>query len=191
MGGLQFADWNVSRIGIERDVQDLKAEIPFTVSLNNPYPRALTGQAEWVLDTSAFSVQPQRVDIQVPARGSGQYHFTLKMLQDTVALQSLPRLGIPKWFSGSEPASVSTARFLSSGVEHSVSGDCARSGRPVDGLGGVPASSWAKVSHRKPNCEVVTMRKTFTWRSPCPRLMRPKQRNWVSATRFKSGWPAV
>ena len=92
MGGLQFASRNVSRIGIERDVQDLKAKIPFTVSLNNPYPRALTGQAEWVLDPSAFSVQPQRVGIDVPAEGTAQYRFTLKALQDTVALQSFPQL---------------------------------------------------------------------------------------------------
>lgn len=92
MGGLQFADRNVSRIGIPRGAQDLKTGVPFTVSVDNPYRDSLTGQAEWVLDTSAFSVQPQRVPLNVPAGKTGQYHFMLKALQDTVALQSLPRL---------------------------------------------------------------------------------------------------
>jgi len=92
IGGLQFANRNVSRIAIESNWQGLKTGIPFTVSLNNPYPKTLTGQAEWILDTSAFSVQPPRVGIDVPARGTAQYHFVLKALQDTVSLQSLPRL---------------------------------------------------------------------------------------------------
>ncbi len=92
MGGLLFATRNVSRIGVKRDSQDLRAGVPFTVSVDNPYPDALTGEAEWQLDASAFSVQPQRVAIQIPAGGTGRYHFTLKTLQDAVALQSLPRL---------------------------------------------------------------------------------------------------
>jgi hypothetical protein len=92
MGGLQFADRNVSRIGIKRDAQDLKTGVPFTVSVDNPYPDALTGQAEWLVDASAFSVRPQSVPLQIPVRKTGQYHFTLKALQNTVALQSLPRL---------------------------------------------------------------------------------------------------
>ncbi|HEV2435841.1 MAG TPA: metallophosphoesterase [Verrucomicrobiae bacterium] len=92
MGGLQFADRNVSRIGIQRNTQDLKTGVPLTVSVANPDPETLTGQAEWVVDASAFSVQPQRVLLQIPGEGTGQYHFTLKALQDTVALQSLPRL---------------------------------------------------------------------------------------------------
>jgi Calcineurin-like phosphoesterase len=92
MGGLQFADRNVSRIGIQRNTQDLKTGVPLTVSVANPDPETLTGQAEWVVDASAFSVQPQRVLLQIPGEGTAQYHFTLKALQDTVALQSLPRL---------------------------------------------------------------------------------------------------
>jgi hypothetical protein len=92
MGGLQFASRNVSRIGIGRDLRDLKAGIPFTVSLNNPYSKAMTGQAEWVADTSAFSVQPQRVGVDVPAGETAQYHFTLKALRDAVVLESFPRL---------------------------------------------------------------------------------------------------
>lgn len=92
MGGLEFADRNVSRIGVSRDVQNLKTGVPLTVSVDNPYPEALTGQAEWVVDASAFSVQPQRTSLQIPGEGNRQYHFTLKALQGTVELQSLPRL---------------------------------------------------------------------------------------------------
>ncbi len=92
MGGLQFADRNVSRIGIPRAARELTTGVPLTVSVDNPYPEALTGQAEWVVDASAFSVRPQRVLLQIPAGKTGQYHFKLKALQDTVALQSLPRL---------------------------------------------------------------------------------------------------
>ncbi len=48
--------------------------------------------AEWILDDSAFKVEPQRIGIEIPAEGSAQFHFTLKALQDSVTLQSLPRL---------------------------------------------------------------------------------------------------
>ena len=112
MGGLQFADRNVSRIGIQREAQDLKTGVPLTVSVDNPYPEALTGQAEWVVDASAFSVQPQRVLLQIPAGKTGQYHFTLKALQDTVALQSLPRLEFNVASGGSRHQFRREVRFL-------------------------------------------------------------------------------
>ncbi len=112
MGGLQFADRNVSRIGIPRDSRDLKTGVAFTVSVDNPYQDALIGQAEWVLDASAFSVQPQRVSLQIPAGGTGQYHFTLKALQDIVALQSLPRLEFNLVSAGNRHRFHREVRFL-------------------------------------------------------------------------------
>jgi Calcineurin-like phosphoesterase len=112
MGGLQFAARNVSRIGIERNLQDLKAGVPFTVSVENPYPAALTGQAEWVMDASAFSVQPQRVQFQIPAGEARQFRFTLKALQDTVALESLPRLEFNVGSEGYQHRFSREVRFL-------------------------------------------------------------------------------
>ncbi len=92
MGGLQFAARNVSRIGIKRDLQDLRAGVAFTVSVENPYPNVLSGQAAWLLDASALSVQPQSVSLQIPVGATRQYSFTLKMLKDTTTLPSLPQL---------------------------------------------------------------------------------------------------
>ena len=92
MGGLQFAARNVSRIGIKRDAQDLKAGVTFTVSVENPYLNVLSGQATWLLDTSAFSVQPQSVSLQIPVAATRQYSFTLRALKDTTTLSSLPQM---------------------------------------------------------------------------------------------------
>src|ERR1041384_962463 len=61
MGGLQFAQKNSSRIGIEQGTQDLEQGVNFSVSLKNPYDEALAGKAEWVYDASAFEVQPPSV----------------------------------------------------------------------------------------------------------------------------------
>ena len=90
MGGLQFAARNVSRIGIKRDAQDLRAGVTFSVSVENPYPNVLTGQATWLLDASAFSVEPKSVSLQIPAGATRQYTFTLKALQrnDHTAISS-------------------------------------------------------------------------------------------------------
>ena len=92
MGGLLFSARNVSRIGIPQGAQNLKAGVSFSVSVHNPYPTALNGQATWVLDASAFSVQPARVALQVPAGGKQQVTFSLKALKDNIPLPSLPRL---------------------------------------------------------------------------------------------------
>jgi len=92
MGGLQFAARNVSRIGIKLAAQDLKSGVTFTVLVENPYPGILTGEAAWLLDASAFSVQPQSVPLQIPAGATRQYSFTLKAFKDTTTLSSLPRM---------------------------------------------------------------------------------------------------
>ncbi len=92
MGGLQFAARNVSRIGIPRDGQDLRAGVIFSVGVQNPYAELLSGQAEWVMDASAFSVNPEKVSLKIPAGATGRYTFTLKVLQQSATLQSLPRL---------------------------------------------------------------------------------------------------
>lgn len=92
MGGLQFAARNVSRIGIKRESGDVKRGVPFTVSLHNPGERTMTGEAEWLVDTSAFAVEPQRVEIRIPPTSTQRYEFTLTALQDSPTLQSLPQL---------------------------------------------------------------------------------------------------
>ncbi len=92
MGGLLFAIRNVSRIGIKRGLQNLRQGVRFSVSIRNPYQEAMTGSAEWVLDASAFSVEPTQVRLQIPADGRQEESFTLKALKDVASLQSLPRL---------------------------------------------------------------------------------------------------
>jgi hypothetical protein len=107
MGGVQFAARNVSRIGIKRDAQELKAGVTFTVTVRNPYPSAMKGQAAWLLDASAFSVEPQSFSVEIPAVGTRSYSFTLKALRDDLTLPSLPRVqfnvvagGTPHRFHG-------------------------------------------------------------------------------------------
>ena len=92
MGGLQFAARNVSRIGIKPRSQDLRAGVNFSVFIANPYQEPLLGRAEWILDASAFSVEPREVSLEIPAGGSRQQSFKLKALQNTATLLSLPRL---------------------------------------------------------------------------------------------------
>jgi predicted MPP superfamily phosphohydrolase len=92
MGGIQFAARNVSRIGIKRGAQNLKEGVNFSVSIDNPYPESLAGHAAWVLDASAFSVQPEKVSLQIPPNGHQQHRFNLKAFKDSATLQSLPRL---------------------------------------------------------------------------------------------------
>ena len=92
MGGLQFAARNVSRIGIRRGSQDLKGGARFSVSIDNPYPEALTGQAWWVLDASAFTIEPKGISLQIPPGGKQEVSFALKAFKDTAVLASLPRL---------------------------------------------------------------------------------------------------
>jgi hypothetical protein len=92
MGSLQFAARNVSRIGIKQGSSDLRNGVSFAVAIDNPYLETLMGQASWVLDASAFSVEPKSVSLQIPPGGSQQHNFTLKALKDTATLPSLPRL---------------------------------------------------------------------------------------------------
>jgi 3',5'-cyclic AMP phosphodiesterase CpdA len=92
MGGLQFAARNISRIGIKPDAQDLRAGMSMTVAVKNPYPSALSGQATWLLDASAFSVQPASIALDIPAGATRSYAFTMKALRDATTLQSLPQL---------------------------------------------------------------------------------------------------
>ena len=92
MGGLQFAARNVSRIGINPKEQDLSGGVTFNVSVENPYSEYMTGEAAWLMDASAFQVEPSRVSIQIPSGGTHAYTFTLKALQKTSTLPSLPQL---------------------------------------------------------------------------------------------------
>jgi hypothetical protein len=92
MGGLQFAARNVSWIGIDRDTRNLRTGVTFSVSVKNPYPSVLSGHATWLLDASAFSVEPQSVSLEIPVGETRPHTFALKALRDTATLQSLPRL---------------------------------------------------------------------------------------------------
>jgi hypothetical protein len=66
--------------------------VTFTVSVENPYAEPMTGAARWLLDTSAFSVAPPSVALQIPIGTTHQYRFTLKALRDMATLPSLPQL---------------------------------------------------------------------------------------------------
>lgn len=92
MGGLQFAARNVSRIGLRRGAAGPGEDVTFSVAISNPYEEPLSGKAEWLVDTSAFLIQPQSVSLQIRAGETQQQSFTLKPLKDLVPLQSLPRL---------------------------------------------------------------------------------------------------
>jgi hypothetical protein len=92
MGGLQFAARNVSRIAIQFDAQGLRAGLPFTVTVKNPYAIAMRGQATWLTDASAFSIQPETVTLDVPSGETLSYTFTLKAQRDTAALSQLPHI---------------------------------------------------------------------------------------------------
>lgn len=92
MGGLQFGDRNSTRIGIRQGAQNLQEGVEFSISLYNPYRELMRGKADWVYDASAFSVDPQEVEVEVPPGGTERARFTFKALQGTAMLQSLPRL---------------------------------------------------------------------------------------------------
>jgi hypothetical protein len=92
MGGLQFAARNVSRIAINPKDQDLGAGVTFDLSVENPYKELLTGKATWLLDASAFSVEPASIAVQIPAGAARQYSFRLRALRETMLLSSLPQL---------------------------------------------------------------------------------------------------
>jgi Calcineurin-like phosphoesterase len=92
MGGLLFAARNVSRIGMKQDPQKLRSGVSFSVSVQNPYPVTLSGQAEWILDTSAFTVEPKSVALHIPPGHKQEFTFDLKALKERITLLSLPRL---------------------------------------------------------------------------------------------------
>lgn len=92
MGGLQFAARNVSRIAINPKEQDLGVGVSFQVAVQNPYRELLTGQASWVVDASAFSVEPASIALQVPSGSARQFAFRLKALHQPMLLGSLPQL---------------------------------------------------------------------------------------------------
>jgi hypothetical protein len=92
MGGLQFAARNVSRIAINPSHQNLSTGVTFQVSVENPYKEILRGEAAWLMDASAFSVEPASIPVQIPAGAARQYSFCLKSLKETVLLPSLPQL---------------------------------------------------------------------------------------------------
>jgi calcineurin-like phosphoesterase family protein len=112
MGGLQFAAKHVSRMGIKRSSEDLRAGVKFSVSLNNPYEEPLTGRAEWILDASAFLVQPQSVSLQIPAGRTQPISFTLQALKGIAALPSLPRLEFDVVSGGRHHRFLREVRFL-------------------------------------------------------------------------------
>lgn len=92
IGGLQFAARHVSRIGIKVEGNELRSGVPLTVTVKNPYSSAMSGQAIWAMDASAFSVEPGSVALDIPAGTSREFRFTLKALRDNATLPSLPRL---------------------------------------------------------------------------------------------------
>ncbi|MGH7968934.1 MAG: metallophosphoesterase family protein, partial [Limisphaerales bacterium] len=92
MGGLQFAARNVSRIGIQPNVPELRAGVPVSVAVKNPYAAAMTGEATWLLDASAFSVKPETVRLDVPPGATRSFAFTMRAKGDTTTFTTLPKL---------------------------------------------------------------------------------------------------
>ncbi len=92
MGGFLFAEKHSSRVGLDLAAQDLKGGVTFSFSVQNPYPEPLAGKAEWVLDASAFSVEPPTIPVKVAPGGTGIYPFALRAFKEATALQSFPRL---------------------------------------------------------------------------------------------------
>jgi hypothetical protein len=92
MGGLLFAARHVSRIGVKRDGNDLRTGVVFDVSVANPAAEAMTGEATWLFDESAFSVTPRTATIAIPGGSSRSYSFGLKSLKESISLESLPQL---------------------------------------------------------------------------------------------------
>ncbi len=92
MGGLLFAARHVSRIGILAGEQDLKAGVTFNVSVANPYLETMAGEASWIFDSSAFSVEPPNAALHISGGATHQYRFTLRAVQANAMLESLPRL---------------------------------------------------------------------------------------------------
>ncbi len=92
MGGVLFADRHSSRIGLKPGTRDLRQGIICGITLSNPYPAALTGNAQWRLDASTFSVRPASFPIEIPPGGSREFPFILTTLKETAPLQALPSL---------------------------------------------------------------------------------------------------
>jgi len=92
MGGLQFAARHVSRIGIRSGSENLRQGVKFDVAVSNPYHEILTGEAGWLFDAATFSVEPSSTVVRIPVGTTRQFSFTVKALQNSINLQSLPRL---------------------------------------------------------------------------------------------------
>jgi hypothetical protein len=60
--------------------------------VENPYKEMLVGKAAWLIDTSAFLVEPASIAVQIPAGGRQQYGFCLTSLKETMLLAALPQL---------------------------------------------------------------------------------------------------
>ncbi len=70
----------------------MEGGVKFSVSIANPYAEALAGQAWWILDASAFAVEPKALSLRIPPEDKQELNFTLKAFKETAALASLPRL---------------------------------------------------------------------------------------------------
>jgi|GEM_PF-642759 len=92
MGGLIFADRHSSRIGIVRGARDLRAGADCTIAIENPYKDWMVGKVIWQVDSSSFQVEPPAFDLRIPPGGVAHPAFTLKALQDTPDIHSLPWL---------------------------------------------------------------------------------------------------
>jgi hypothetical protein len=93
MGGLQFAERNSSRIGLPQPTaEQLMAGFRFSVWLTNPYLEPLVGDAEWVFDGTAFSVQPPKIQLRIAPGATLQEDFLLTAFQAATPLESRPRL---------------------------------------------------------------------------------------------------
>ncbi len=92
LGGLEFADKHSSRVGLDWASAGAGTNVAAALALRNPYREPLVGRAEWVLDPTAFAVEPPTMPVTLAPGATTNLPFVLKVLRDRVALGSLPRL---------------------------------------------------------------------------------------------------
>jgi hypothetical protein len=93
MGGLLFAEKNISWIGIGGNgPQQSPAGLRCSVMLNNPYAEPLVGRAEWAYDKNAFVIEPKEIAVRVAPKAKQTYIFDVKTAKAGAPLSAMPRL---------------------------------------------------------------------------------------------------
>jgi hypothetical protein len=93
MGGLLFAEKNISWIGIGGEgPQPSPAGLRISMTLNNPYPDSLVGRAVWAYDKNDFAVEPKEIVVRIGPKEKQTYAFEVKTVKAGAPLLALPKL---------------------------------------------------------------------------------------------------